>query len=120
MDTRKVYYLKNCDTSRRVIREARLPDDFVYQDIKENPLSAEQVDQLAVLAGSYEALFSRRSREYHKRDLKSQHLNEKDYRDLILEHYSFLKRPVIVVDNQIYIGGDKKEVARLVNHLENR
>lgn len=120
MSTKKVYYLKNCDTSRRVIREAGLSesDDFEFQDIKEKPLTPEQLDQLAVLAGSYEGLFNRRAQEYHRRNLKNEYLNEKDYRDLILEHYTFLKRPVVVVNDQIFIGGDVKEINRLIYHLE--
>jgi len=118
MSTKKVYYLKNCDTSRRVIREAGLSEDFEFQDIKENPLTAEQLDQLAVLAGSYEGLFNRRAKEYHRRNLKNEYLNEKDYRDLILEHYTFLKRPVVVINDQIFIGGIKKEINRLIYHLE--
>lgn len=118
MSTKKVYYLKNCDTSRRVTREAGLSDDFEFQDIKENPLTPEQLDQLAVLAGSYESLFNRRAQEYHRRNLKNEYLNEKDYRELILEHYTFLKRPVVVINDQIFIGGNEKEVNRLIYHLE--
>jgi len=118
MNTKKIYYLKNCDTSRKVIRQANLSDEFEFIDIKENPLTPEEVDHLAILAGSYEALFSRRSREYHRRDLKNQYLNEKDYRDLILEHYSFLKRPVVVIDDQIFIGGNENEINRLIYYRE--
>jgi len=38
-------------------------------------------------------------------------LNEKDYRKYILLEYTFLKRPVIIVDNEIFIGNSKKTVA---------
>lgn len=112
-----VFYLPNCDTSRRVIRQAELGDDFTYQDIKKKPITEDQLDELAVLAGSYEALFSRRAREYHKRKLKDIYLNEKDYRTLILEDYTFLKRPVIVYKGHIFIGADEKNVNQLIHEL---
>lgn len=115
---KRVFYLQNCDTSKRVIKEAGLGDEFDFQDIKKKPLTPQQLDELAVMAGSYEALFSRRSREYQKRELKNEYLNEKDYRDLILEHYSFLKRPVVVYAGQVFIGSDEKVVNQLINELE--
>ena len=63
------------------------------------------------LAGSYEALFSKRARLFSERQLKDKQLEDKDYEALILEHYTFLKRPVILVNNQIFIGNSKKVVA---------
>ena len=114
---KRVFYLQNCDTSRRVIKQAGLGDDFNFQDIKKKPLTEDQLDELAVLAGSYEALFSRKSREYHKRKLKDKYLNEKNYRDLILEDYTFLKRPVIVYNGDVYIGSDERVVNQLIHEL---
>jgi arsenate reductase len=40
-------------------------------------------------------------------------LEEVDYKQLILSDYTFLKRPVIIVNNQIFIGSDKKNLALL-------
>ena len=62
------------------------------------------------LSGSYEALFSKRSKLYKEMDLKNQDLKEKDFKHYILEHYTFLSRPVIIIDNQIFIGNSKKTV----------
>ena len=62
------------------------------------------------LAGSYEALFSKRARLYKERDLKNQNLTEEDYKNLILGHYTFLKRPVIITEDQIFVGNAKQTV----------
>ena len=62
------------------------------------------------MAGSYEALFSRRAMKYKSMGLKDKNLSEQDYRQLILDEYTFLKRPVIIVDDQIFVGNAKKEV----------
>ena len=107
---KKIYYLSTCDTCKRILKEINAPVEFELQDIKEAPVSAKQVDDLKKLAGTYEALFSKRARLYKERDLKSKVLSEEDYRNLLLEHYTFLKRPVVVNDEQIFIGNSKKEV----------
>ena len=60
------------------------------------------------MAGSYEALFSRRAMKYKEWGLKDKPLTEKDYRDLILQEYTFIKRPVVVNVKKIFIGSEKK------------
>lgn len=107
----KFYYLSTCDTCKRILSELDLPGDFAKQDIKTDPLSESDLEALRGLAGSYEALFSKRARLYKERDLKNKILSEADYKDLILEHYTFLKRPVIVLGNRIFIGNSAKTVA---------
>ena len=62
------------------------------------------------MAGSYEDLFSKRARLYREKGLHEKQLSETDYKNLILEHYTFLKRPVILVDDKIFIGNSKKVV----------
>ncbi len=38
-------------------------------------------------------------------------LTEKNYRKYILDEYTFLKRPVIILDDKIFIGNAPKTVA---------
>ena len=104
---KKVYYLSTCNTCTRIIKELNLSDSFEMQDIKFDKITAKQLAELKKLAGSYEALFNRRSRQYTARELKNQTLTEKDYKELILEEYTFLKRPTIVIDDQIFVGSTK-------------
>ena len=74
-------------------------------------MKAAELDALKKLSGSYEALFSRRSQQIKKLGLDVSTFAEKEYRKYILEHYSFLKRPVIVIDGEIFIGNAKANVA---------
>jgi len=87
------------------------------QEIKSEKITAAQLDELKRLAGSYEALFSRRALKYKEMGLKDKNLSEKDYRDLILKEYTFLKRPVIVNGKKLFIGSEKKTVASLLQSL---
>ena len=77
------------------------------QDIKKEKISESQLDEMAALSGSYESLFSRKAMKYKSMELKDKNLKEKDYRRLILEEYTFLKRPVIVIGKDIFVGNSK-------------
>ena len=106
---KKIYYLKTCDTCRRILKEMDT-SDFILQEIKTEPITASQLDDLFSLTKSYEVLFSRMAKKYKQMDLKSQQLTENDYRQLILDEYTFLKRPVIIIGSEVYLGNTKKRV----------
>ncbi|MFC4267663.1 arsenate reductase family protein [Polaribacter marinivivus] len=109
---KKVYFLQTCDTCRRILKEVNL-DGFERQEIKSNPISVNQLEEMYALSGSYEALFNKRAKLYKAMDLKNQDLSEADYRQYLLDEYTFLKRPVFIVDNSIFIGNSKKEIEKL-------
>lgn len=80
------------------------------QDIKNEPITETQLEELHKLSGSYEALFSKRAQLYKTLGLKDKNLTEKDFKNYILEHYTFLSRPVIIINDQIFIGNSVKTV----------
>jgi len=108
---KKIFHLANCSTCQRIIKELNDGEGFELQNIKEEKISAKQIDKMHVLAGSYEALFSRRAMKYRSMGLNEMDLGENDYRKYILEEYTFLKRPVIFIDGDIFVGNSKKVVA---------
>lgn len=108
---KKIYYLSTCDTNKRILKELNLSEEFIKQDIKVHPLTVTELDELHQLSGSYEALINKRARIYSERDLKNKSLREKDFKNLLLEHYTFLKRPVLINENQLFIGNSKNTVA---------
>lgn len=116
---KKIYYLSTCSTCKNIMQEWNVDSSFELQDIKTQTVSPDQLDEMKDLAGSYEALFSRKSRQFAARDLKSKTLSEKDYKELILEEYTFLKRPVLIVENEIFIGNSKENVAKAKEFLKN-
>ena len=108
---KKIYHLGTCNTCKRIIKELHPLNNVELQDIKMEAITEAHLDEMRNLAGNYEALFSRRARLYREKGLPEKELSEADYKELILEHYTFLKRPVIVIDDQIFIGNSKKTVA---------
>ncbi|MCT4629737.1 arsenate reductase family protein [Winogradskyella sp.] len=107
---KKIYYLSTCNTCTRIISELDLPNDFQLQDIKTEVITEDQIEEMRSLTDSYESLFSKRARLYKALDLKNKALSDNDYKNYILEHYTFLKRPVVLFNNQIFIGNSKKTV----------
>jgi len=115
---KKVYYLSTCNTCKRIMKEVGVDNSFTIQDIKVEKITENQLEEMANLAGSYESLFSRTARKYREQNLKSQNLTENDYKHLILEEYTFLKRPVFIIDQQIFVGNSKKTVSALIEALK--
>ena len=107
---KKIYHLATCSTCIRIIKELNLDSSVELQDIKTEKITPAQLEQMADLAGSYEALFSRRAMKYKSMGLKDKSLSEEDYKALILKEYTFLKRPVFVLGNQIFVGNSKATV----------
>lgn len=109
---KKIYYLQTCDTCKRIMKQFDF-EGFETQNIKAESITESQLETMKILAGSYEALFSRRARKYKELGLKDQSLTEDDYKNYILSDYTFLKRPVIIDGDKIFIGSDKKNLESL-------
>ena len=114
---KKFYYLKSCSTCIRILKDLNLSEDFVIQNIKEETITEQQLEEMKALAGSYEALFSRRSMKYKAWGLANKDLTEDDYKKYILEEYTFLKRPVTIIEDNIFIGNTKSVVEETKNYL---
>jgi len=116
---KKMYHLGNCTTCQAIIKETAIDKKgFAMQDIKFEKITPAQLEEMRKMAGSYEALFSRRAMKYKELGLKDKKLDEKDYRKFILDEYTFLKRPVVIINDKIFIGSEKKNVAALKKATE--
>ena len=109
---KKVYYLHTCDTCKRILKEIDLTG-FTQHEIKSTPMTSEQVDEMYSFTKSYEALFNKRARKYKSEGLKDKTISEQEFRQLIINEYTFLKRPVFIVNDEIFVGNSKKEIERL-------
>ncbi len=110
----KIYHLANCGTCKRILAEIPKLKRFELQEIKTQPITGDQLDELRSMAGSYEALFSKIAMKYRSMGLNEMKLTEKDFRKYILEEYTFLKRPVIVIGNEIFVGSAPKTVKAMM------
>ena len=113
---RKVFHLVKCSTCQRILTEVNWT--FEKQEIRSQKITEDQIDQMADLAGSYQALFSKRAIKYRTLNLKEKNLQEQDYRKYILEDDTFLKRPVFIVDQSIFVGNSKSTIEAIQKKLD--
>ena len=115
----KIYYLASCDTCRKIIKSLPKDHNLVFHDIKQDPITLEELEEMQRLSGSYEALFSKKAQLYKSMDLKNKSLTEDDFKKYILEHYTFLSRPVFIIDGKIYIGNSQQNMLQVTKALSN-
>jgi len=113
----KIYYLASCDTCRKIIKSLPKDHNLVFHDIKQDPITVEELEEMHLLSGSYEALFSKKAQLYKSMDLKNKSLTESDFKKYILEHYTFLSRPVFIIDDKIYIGNTQQNMLQVMKAL---
>ena len=115
----KIYYLSTCDTCKRIISDLELKEkEFIFQDIKTEKITAEQLEEMKKHTGSFESLFSRIARKYKDLHLATKELSEADYKNYILQEYTFLKRPVIFIGNKLFVGNTKAGIAEAKGALQ--
>lgn len=113
----KIYYLASCDTCRKIIKSLPNSDKLTFIDIRQNPISESDLEEMHQLSGSYEALFSKKAQLYKSLGLKDKNLTEADFKKYLLEHYTFLSRPVFIIDRKIYIGNSPKNIHEVITVL---
>lgn len=117
---KKIYHLSTCSTCKRILADLKPASDVQIREIKEQRLTEKEVDELAEIAGSYEAIFSKVAMKYRALGLDKMKLTEADFKRYILEEYTFLRRPVVVVDRHIFIGSAKKTIEEAKSYLRGR
>ena len=114
---KKAFYLSTCSTCKKIMDQINDLDSFILQDIKTKTITLNDVEEMRKRAGSYESLFSRRAMKFRAWVLHEKELTENDYKELILKEYTFLKRPVFIVGDDIFIGNSKKTVEALLSKI---
>ena len=105
--------MSTCNTCQRIIGELGDIPGIELQNIKEKHISANELDFIKEKEGSYEALFNKRAMKYRSMGLNTETLTEQEWRRHILGEYTFLKRPLAVINNKVFAGNAKKTVEAL-------
>ncbi len=95
------------------MKEIDFPKDVVLQNIKFQNISKKELQEVKNMTGSYESIFSRRAMKFRQLGLHEMQLSEKDYEDYILKEYTFLKRPVLIYEDRVFVGNAKKNIEEM-------
>lgn len=117
---KKIFHLKSCSTNQRILKELNPGPDVELQNIKEQNIDPETLDFIKDKVGSYEALFSRKAMKFRQMGLHEKQLTEKDYRDLMLQEYTFLKRPFMINGDEVFVGNSKATVEAAIKSFHSK
>lgn len=107
---KRIYHLSSCSTNQKILKEVAPGKDVELIDIKQQSIDPKTLDWLKEKVGSYEALFSKKAMKFRSMGLHEMKLTEEDYRKLMLEEYTFLKRPFLINGEEVFIGNAKSTV----------
>ncbi|MGB1730134.1 MAG: arsenate reductase family protein, partial [Crocinitomicaceae bacterium] len=102
------FYLKTCDTCRRILKELNVPDELILREIKSSPVTPAELENIKVHFASYEELFNKRAVKF--RSIDSSSFKDVDYKKLLLSDYTFLKRPVLLMEDKAFAGNSKETI----------
>jgi arsenate reductase-like glutaredoxin family protein len=115
---KRIYHLSTCSTCKKIIQEIQPSSDVQLIDIKQELMDAETLDWLKSKTGSYEALFSKRAIKFRELPPNAIPIQDNDFRKLLLEEYTFLKRPVCIDGENFSVGNTKNEVAKAIKFFK--
>ncbi|HEY0656981.1 MAG TPA: arsenate reductase family protein [Pyrinomonadaceae bacterium] len=105
------YWSETCSTCQKAknFLERHGIKNYEKRDIKENPLSRDEVVKLSAIIGGADNLFSRRAVKYREMKLNERELAAPEMIDLMASEYTFLKRPVLVINDKAIAGFFEKQ-----------
>jgi arsenate reductase len=107
---KKIFFLSTCSTCKNIIKKWNTNDGIKKIDIKKTPLTSLDLMELYAFTNSYEELFNKRAVLFRVKKKTFKKIKEEDYKEMLLTHYSFLKRPVLLINGKIFVGNSKETV----------
>ena len=106
-------YLSSCSTCVRIINELKIQDAAYLQDVKKQKITPDQLAFLYAHTDSYETLINKRGHVYAQLKKEGEPLTEATYKALLDQEYSCLKRPILIWNDEIFLGNSKATVAQM-------
>ena len=114
---RVFYYLSSCSTCKKIENQLILGESVKKIDIKKKKLTEQELKTLHEKVGNYEGLINKRAQLFKQRKIDYKKLEEKDFKNLLLEHYTFIKRPILIYDEKIFVGNSPKTILEAIKFI---
>ncbi|MDQ6974488.1 MAG: ArsC family reductase [Mariprofundaceae bacterium] len=100
-----MYGIPNCDTIQKARRWLKSQDiAYTFHDYKKEGISMEALHAWCAQVG-WEALLNKRSTTWRQlSDTDKSDLNQAKAIDLLMQHTSMIKRPVLLIDEKVIVG----------------
>lgn len=108
--------IKNCNTIKKTLDwldESGQVYDF--RDVKKDPLEESELLDLVQKVG-LDTLVNKRGMKWRTLGLKDQNLSDEDLLDVVHEHQTMIKRPVVVAGEAAMVGFDEEALDSFIEH----
>ena len=112
------FYLSTCSTCVRIIKSLGIEDAPFLQNVKEAMVTPEQLRFLYNHTNNYEQLINKRGRIYAQLKREGTVFSEAVYKTLLEKEYSCLKRPILIWNNNVFLGNSKATAAAMKTALD--
>ena len=89
-------------------------------DIKYNPVTPDQIEQIYSLTRSYSFLINKRAKLFKERNINPNNLSEENAKKLLDDHYTFLKRPILIYNGKIFVGNSNQVIEMAKKHINEK
>ncbi len=110
----EVIGITNCNTIKKT--KEWLSDNnisYSFRDVKKEPLTPNELAELVMRAG-LETLVNRQGRKWKMLGLSDKELTDNDLFEVLLEHQTMIKRPVLRRGEAVLVGFDEDALERFV------
>lgn len=106
----QVIGIPNCDTIRKtkkLLSETGV--SYSFRDVKTDPLSRDELTELTelVVRAGIDTLVNHKGRTWRSLGLADKALSDNDLFEILLDHQTMIKRPVLRRGNDVMIGFDE-------------
>lgn len=113
-----IYGIKNCDTMKKAFTFLDNKGiEYEFVDVKKEPLSREEIARFAYLVG-IDTLVNRKGTTWRKLEIGDKELSDDELIDLLQEHQTMIKRPVLEHDDSVMVGFDEDAYEHLFSEEE--
>lgn len=110
----EVIGISNCNTIKKT--KAWLDQkniSYEFRDVKKEPFSPNELADLVMKAG-LETLLNRQGRKWKMLGLSDKELSDNDLFEVLLEHQTMIKRPVLRYGEAVLVGFDEEAIERFL------
>ncbi|TVQ75228.1 MAG: Spx/MgsR family RNA polymerase-binding regulatory protein [Balneolaceae bacterium] len=110
----EVIGITNCDTIKKTkewLSEKGI--SYSFRDLKKDPLSPNELAELVMRAG-LDTLVNRKGRKWKMLGLSDKELSDNDLFEVLLEHQTMIKRPVLRKGEAIMVGFDEDALQNFI------
>ena len=92
--------------------------NYKFHDLKNQPIDEDTLEFLRKHVSSYEDLINKRAKKYQELNLKDKKLSEDQVKEILLNEYTLLKRPIFIDGDQVFIGNSAKTQSDILNYFD--